>query len=52
MKVADYLRRQAAELRAMAAILTDAGARAKVEELAASCEKLANDMQGNGKDLH
>ena len=52
MKVADYLRRQAAELRTIASILTDAEARAKLEALAASCEKLANDMQGNGKDPH
>lgn len=48
MKAPEYLRTQAADLRAMAAAETDPGFRAKLEALALRCEKLANQMQGNG----
>lgn len=48
VKASDTLRAQAADLRAMAAAEADPGFRAKLEALAIRCEKLANQMQGNG----
>lgn len=48
MNAPETLRAQAADLRAMAAAETDPDFKAKLEALAVRCEKLANQMQGNG----
>lgn len=49
MKTADYLRRQAAELRARARDTADTDLVRQLEELARACEKLAAEM-ANGHD--
>lgn len=50
MDAVSYLRRQAAELRALAASQVDPALRDEFLALAKRCEDLANHMGGNGKD--
>ena len=50
MTTPDYLRRQASELRALARDNPHDEIRRELEKLAEQCEKLANEMSGNGHD--
>lgn len=48
MTAPEVLRRQAAELRAMARTEADQDLKRQLLELAERCEKLANEMSGSG----
>ena len=50
MDVGSSLRRQADELRVLAAETTDPDLRRDLLELARRCEQLANHMSGNGRE--
>ena len=52
MRAVIYLREQARMVREMARVESDPKLRLELEELAERCEKLANHMQGNGKEPH
>jgi hypothetical protein len=51
MEIASSLRRQAAELRALAANEANVELRNELIELARRCEQLANHISGNGKEV-